>query len=489
MIVREMFKANGTTCNNCSKIIERQAKKVDGVTEVSYNYSKDEGFVEFDDSKTNIDDILFKIEEKGYECVLFADEPIESKKTSFFSNNVGIVTSFVGLLILMYFLFNFYSTFSLPELNQNMGYGLLFVVGLITGLHCVGMCGGFVLSYSANSEKNKTSVHKSHMMYGFGKTLSYTIIGAIFGLIGSIVAFTPLMRGVAGILAGLFLILFGLKMLNWIPLLRKINIRTPKFISKFVGTESKKHTSPLVIGLLNGLMIACGPLQAIYIMAAGTGSMFEGAKLLLIFGLGTLPVMLGFGYITNLISRRATHRILKFSGIVVLILGIIMINRGIALTGTGYDVTTVTNSVVAKTGGIDSTPIKMENGYQIINMDVTRNGYEPNKFVLKKGVPVKWVINGKEVNGCNRAIQVPSLNMNFDIKSGGETIIEFTPKTEGVISWSCWMGMIPGSFIVKEDIDSLDSNEVQKELDSVELKSSGSCGMNGGGGCGCGGGV
>ncbi|MDD1610385.1 MAG: hypothetical protein LUO95_07225 [Methylococcaceae bacterium] len=56
---------------------------------------------------------------------------------------------------------------------------------------------------------------------------------------------------------------------------------------------------------------------------------------------------------------------------------------------------------------------------------------------------------GKEINECNKAIVVPQYNLKFDIKKGLQTI-EFTPTETGVIPWSCWMGMIPGTFIVVE---------------------------------------
>lgn len=118
-------------------------------------------------------------------------------------------------------------------------------------------------------------------------------------------------------------------------------------------------------------------------------------------------------------------------------------------------------------------------------MDVLASGWSPNKFVLKKGVPVKWIINGKEITGCNNAIQVPKLNLKFDIKKG-EQVIEFTPDEEGVIPFSCWMGMLRGSFIVKESIDLNNQEVVQKELNAVNVPKGGSCGA-GGGGCGCGG--
>jgi plastocyanin domain-containing protein len=122
----------------------------------------------------------------------------------------------------------------------------------------------------------------------------------------------------------------------------------------------------------------------------------------------------------------------------------------------------------------------IKDGYQEIRMEVNRNGWEPDTFVLKKDIPVKWIIEGKEINGCNNAIQVPEYGLNFDIQPG-EQIIEFTPTEEDQIRWSCWMGMIPGMFIVKDDIDLEDPEAIQQELNQAPELKSGGCG------CGCGG--
>jgi len=477
-IVKKQLKTKGMTCNSCEKIIAKQVFKLPGVEKIHINYSTEKAEVEFDDSKTTLHEIKKVIEEKGYICEEENNlSEIKSNKT----NWLGWAFAGIGLLLVAYFAYTFYGKIQLPEISANMGYGLLFVVGLLTGFHCIGMCGGFVVSYTAKGVKDGKKPYQLHLSYAVGKTLSYTLIGAGFGLLGSIIAFTPAIRGMAGILAGAFLILFGLKMLNIIPGIRKIGLKTPKFISRFVGTETKKHSSPLIIGLLNGLMIACGPLQAIYIMAAGTGSILEGAKLLLIFGLGTLPVMLGFGYLTSIVSRKATHKILKASGVIVIILGIIMVNRGLALTGTGYDLNSLTSGFAVNTNsGSSGGEIIIKDGYQEIRMDVNSAGWSPDRFVLKKGVPVRWIINGKEINGCNNGIQVPKLNLNFRIQPG-EQVIEFTPTESGTISWSCLMGMIPGVFIVEDD-----PALAQEKLNEVTLPSGGSCGV-GGGGCGCGG--
>ncbi len=481
-LIKKNFNIKGMTCNSCEKIIAKQVLKLQGVKRINVNYATEKASIEFDDEKAKISEIKKAIEEKGYICE-------EDNGNNGASNNSkqswGWILALVGVVILGYFMLNVFKSFPLPEISANMGYGLLFLVGLLTGFHCVSMCGGFVVSYTTKGIKEGKKPHQMHLSYAVGKTVSYTIIGAFFGLLGSIIAFTPRMRGYAGIIAGLFLLLYGLKLLNIFPALRKFGL--PNFISKFAGKESHKYSgSPFVIGLLNGLMIACGPLQAIYIMAAGTGSAWEGAKLLFVFGLGTLPVMLGFGYLTSFISSKATHKILKASAIIVMILGIIMINRGLSLTGNGYDFNSLTARFDTNTGNSETSPdsgLVIKDGYQEIRMDVNRYGWSPNKFVLQKGVPVKWIIDGKELNGCNSGIQVPELGLRFEIKPGLQTI-EFTPTKSGTISWSCTMGMIPGVFIVKDQVD---TNTVNQDLNQVQVPKGSSCGMGGGGGCGCGG--
>ncbi len=480
-MIRKGFIAEGTTCESCEKMIINQAKKIEGVDKVEFDYSKEAGYVTYDKNKTNIDEILYKIGEKGYKCYILKEKNKYKNKIS--ELGFGIL----GIVIAGYFILDFFDTINLPQISQGMGYGLLFLVGLLTGFHCIAMCGCFVVSYSAKNAIEGKNNNISHLMYVSGKLISYTMIGAIFGLIGSIIAFTPFMRGLTGFLAGIFLILFGLKTLNVFPMLRKIQFKTPKFLSKYVGKETKKHSSPLIVGLLNGLMIACGPLQAIYIMAAGTGSAIEGAKLLFVFGLGTLPVMVCFGYFVSIVSKNLTHKILKASGAIVIALGLVMLNNGLVLTGLGYDFESMVNTVKGNKGmGIQSNFALIKEGYQEIWMDVTSRGWEPNKFVLKKGVPVRWIINGKEINGCNNAIQVPKYGLEFDIKPGKQ-VIEFTPKEEGIVRWSCWMGMIPGMFIVKNDINLQDNGKIQKELDNVDIQTAETCKVEAGGACGCGG--
>jgi uncharacterized protein len=488
-MVREVFNVEGMTCNNCVKHIEDALKEE--VNSVKANFVKGIVEVDYDSGKISRKEIVGKIKDSGY---VVSEKKIENKKERLGSSNLigwGIVI--ISVFALAYFLYGFLDgmNLSLPDMGQKTSLFLLFLVGVLTGFHCVSMCGGFVVSYTAkNAAKGKKGMGQ-HVTYGLSKTISYTIIGGLFGLIGSVFLFTPALRGGIAIFAGLFMMAYALSMFGF-KFFRRFQFN-PKFLTKVASSnKGTKFSGPMVTGLLNGLFIACGPLQAMYIYAAGTGSIAQGAISLMAFGLGTLPVLIGFGGLANVLSHKATRKILKISAVIVLILGLIMFNRGLALTGSGYDV----KSIIAGVGvsGITGNFVLDSEGYQVIEMDVLRSGYFPDSFVLKKDIPVRWIIDGKELTGCNNAVQVPSLDLEFDIEEGKQ-IIEFTPTKTGVISWSCWMGMIPGNFIVTEG----DVNEVVP----VVPKGSGggcsggagggscgssSCGASSGGGCGCGGG-
>jgi len=337
----------------------------------------------------------------------------------------------------------------MPDLTGDVNFGLLFLIGFLTSFHCVGMCGPLILGYIAKNAKAGQHSHTAHVLYGAGKTLSYTSIGALFGAFGAIVAFTPFTQGVIGVAAGFFLVLFGIHMLEIFPALHHFQFKTPGFVMRFVGKEYRKHSNPFVIGLLNGLMIICGPLQAMYVMAAGSGSWSQGAAILFFFGLGTLPLLMGFGFLTSLLSANLTPKLLKASGVIVMALGVIMLNRGLSVTGSGWDFNTLVARVSLEFAPTGSEAPSCDNE-QTIRMDVLKSRFAPNKFTLRKGIPVKWVIDVKELNECNKEIVVRDYGLDIKLQKGSQ-VVEFTPTEAGVVPWSCWMGMIPGTFIVVED--------------------------------------
>jgi len=518
--MKKIFKIEGMTCNSCASRIEEGLK--DLVKGVHVNFAEEKAEVYFDEDKVSEEEIIKKIEEIGYGVRMGEEskgsEEKETKESVFNENNIGwivmIGSSILLIVILYYYLSNLGYNIEIPNAGESTGLFLLFLAGILTGFHCVSMCGGFVVSYTT---KNAIKGHKGfsqHLVYGGSKVLSYALIGGLFGLIGGVIAFSVGLRAWISILAGVFMIFYALSMFGF-KWFRRFQFN-PKFLTKAAGSASKHaqgfYKAPLITGLLSGLFIACGPLQAMYLYAMGSGSFFSGFFGLAVFGLGTLPVMIGFGSMATVISHKATKRILKVSAIIVLILGLIMLNRGLVVMGSDYSYDAIKAKVVG-VGGVTGNVILKE-GYQIIEMEVDRYGWSPDSFALKKGVPTKWNINVKELTGCNNEIIVRDYDLDIKLKKG-MNVVEFTPDKTGTVQWSCWMGMIPGSFVVTDTGENVNSpvspNPSEKFEDdgsasaeevASSVASGGSCGggadggscgsptcgsTTGGGGCGCGG--
>ncbi len=370
----------------------------------------------------------------------------------------GLIFMFLGIVLISFIYFAYGKNAEAVSLSGNVALPVLFLFGLVTGLHCIGMCGSFVIAYSTKNEKDGKTDAFSHLKYGGGKLISYTLIGGIFGFVGSLIAFTPEIRGAIGILAGIFLLIYGLNMLNIFPALRKLQLRLPSFASM----ESTQGKGPFAIGLANGLFLACGPLQAMYVYAAGTGSVTQGALALLAFGAGTLPFMLLFGYSLSSLAKYL-HKIIKFSGALVIVLGLVMANTGLTLLGHGI---TLIPGEAGNSTITNSTTQNVTEQVQTIKMTVNDAQWTPDTFNLQKGIKVHWVINAVKLASCGGEMifpnyekymrvegQLPSYawvdGSTLHIKPNlGENVLEFTPIASGTWTWSCWMGMIPGRFII-----------------------------------------
>lgn len=451
--MQKRFSIKGMSCNSCAMLIEKELKEK--VNKISVNYSKEEMDIDFDENKISENEIKESVKKLGYEI---KEKEIKHKKDKFGFIILGI--SVILFLAVLYFVvlknFNFkLPDIQIPNAGENVDLILLFAAGLLTGFHCISMCGSFVVSYTAKNALNGHKSFRQHLVYGGAKVISYTIIGGIFGLIGGFIAFNAGLRGAVAIFAGVFMIFYALSMFGF-KFFRKFQFN-PKFLTKAAVNASAKskgpYKGPLFTGLLNGLFIACGPLQAMYLYAAGTGNFFTGMASLAAFGLGTLPVMLGFGSLATVISHKTTAKILKFSAIIVLILGLVMINRGLAVTGSGYDIQSLISNLRGAGGVTTSNVVLDNNKNQIINMDVDASGYNPNSFVIKQGVPVTWNINVKQLTGCDQELIMNAYGIDIKLKQGLNTA-QFTPNKTGTISFSCGMGMLRGSFIVTANRDS-----------------------------------
>lgn len=445
---REKFKVYDMTCTSCEKRIENSVKKINGVKNVKADYTKETLEIEYDNKLCSIEEIKKLIRKIGYST--------ES------SSNLG----FIGVLLIIFVIFTLglrTSGFDMESKLNNASYAFLFVVGIFTSIHCVGMCGGIMLSQSLSFSKESKSKLESitpSLLYNLGRVLSYSILGGLIGGIGSVFSLSINAKAFIQIFAGLFMIVMGLN-ISGFKFFRKFSIKIPNFLSKY----KRKYNSPFLVGFLNGFM-PCGPLQTMQLFALGTGSALKGSLSMFIFALGTIPLMLTFGAISGFLSKGYTKKLLKFSGVLIIVLGLIMSNRGLSLSGININpLSYVMASSFNSNSSTDSSKAILQDDVQIINMTANNNGYSPNVFYVQKGVPVKWVINGESLNYCNNSIVVNSLNIQQKLKSG-DNIIEFTP-TDKDLNFSCWMGMIRGVIKVVDDLDSTDTSKYDPSLPSA----------------------
>ncbi|MDR7075079.1 sulfite exporter TauE/SafE/plastocyanin domain-containing protein/copper chaperone CopZ [Neobacillus niacini] len=446
-IKKESIKVYEMTCTSCEKRVERTVKKLDGVVNVKASFSGQFADIEYDDDLCSIKKIKAAIQSVGYSTEKSNDYKF-----------IGIMIAVVTVVLLGINSGNY----DMESQLNNASYAVLFVVGVITSIHCVGMCGGIMLSQSIGKEsKNKFEAIKPALLYNAGRVVAYTILGGVIGAIGSVFALSLNAKAGLQLFAGIFMIMMGFNMSGF-KAFRKFQIKLPNVACKAMS----KPKAPFFVGLLNGLM-PCGPLQTMQIFALGTGSAAAGALSMFMFSIGTVPLMLTFGALSGLLSKGYTKKILKFSGVLIIMLGLIMSNRGLALAGMNISPMAIMASVGAfgetraSTDPSNAVKATIKDGVQVLNMTANVYGYTPKTLYVQKGMPLKWVVEGEEITGCNNTIVVPDMNIQQKLQSGNN-LIEFTPGNDD-LNFSCWMGMKRGVIKVVDDLESISASSSDGE--------------------------
>ncbi|MBN2353815.1 MAG: sulfite exporter TauE/SafE family protein [Spirochaetales bacterium] len=462
---RARFVIEGMTCSGCERRIETAVRRLPGVTAATAGYAHGTATVDFEPDRVSREQIRLAIEALDYRAVtdpnalegalktaVGPDKSPPKRKREGFSAlqlaGIAVIIAAVWLILDRAGIFN-----AIPAVNEKMGYGLIFIVGLLTSVHCVAMCGGINLSQSAKARpESGGNVRKRllpGLLYNLGRLISYTVIGGLVGALGSVLSMTGATQGVIVAVAGLFMIVMGVNMLGVFPFLRKLTPRLPKALTgKLAGAVSGK--GPLLVGLANGFM-PCGPLQSMQLYALSTGGFIAGATSMGLFALGTIPLMFGVGALASLLSHKFQTRMMKISALVVLFMGVLMIGRGFNLFGL----------TAAVNGSSSANNIaRLTADGQEVSSKVYSGSYEG--IAVQKGRTVRWrlEVEPSELNGCNETIVIPQLNIRKTLKAG-TNLVEFLPENSGTISFTCWMGMISSSISVVDDVKTVTAGDIQ----------------------------
>ena len=442
----------GMHCQGCKTLIEGEVSSLAGVYSVQVDYVSGESRIRFDDKLVSEQQITKAIERLSYRVTAEAVRKKPVRRP--FPRNLVIAGILVVILAAAYLALQRSSSLEImARLNeQQLSSGLILLIGFLASFHCVGMCGGLVVTYTTRYQaigiEARPGLSALHLQYNLGRLISYTVVGGILGGFGSFLGISPTLTGLVTLVAGAFMMLMGLSLLGNFAWLRRITPRMPAFVGRFLYGQrrAEKPKGPFVIGLLNGLM-PCGPLQAMQLYALGSGSIVRGAIAMGLYALGTVPLMFGFGSVLSLISQERSRQIMKLGGVIVLILGALMLNRGLMHFGLGFRSLVPTPVETLQATSLPPATTALQ--YQTARMELTYRGYVPNTLYVKSGVPVRWVIDVKQMTRCTDEIIMPEYGIRKKL-TYGENVIEFTPKKVGEIKFSCWMRMVWGKFIVSE---------------------------------------
>ena len=317
-------KIDGITCDNCRNKIKKELLRIKEIknVEITKDIAKITSSQKIDEVNIiNVINSLDYFTKKDYisENVKDIDSNIKLKEFIF----ILVLILLLIFLIRKIFGYNIFNI--IPTIGNNITYGMLFITGLLTSIHCISMCGAINLMATVTKE-NKVNLKKP-IFYNLGRLISYTFLGGIVGLIGSVISVNEKINGLIIIFASIIMFLMSLNMLN------VIKFRLPKLKLK----NRIKTNNSFIVGLLNGFM-PCGPLQAMQVYALSTGSFIKGMLSMFLFCLGTIPLMFSIGIILNVVNGRKRIILNKVASILILLISIGMLFRGLSTIGINCNI-------------------------------------------------------------------------------------------------------------------------------------------------------
>lgn len=428
------------TCTSCEIIITDKLNEIKEIDRVLVSSKKKIAEISYR-GNLDVSSTIKKIRGLGYDA---SEEPI---KNNFKPNKQQWFYAFL-VLIGIYVVFRYLKWIGVMRLleidTSKVSFGIAFVVGIVASMStCLAIVGAVVMSF-ASKYKTQGSFYKAsvkpHLIFHVGRLATFFVLGGILGMIGGWFSISLRVTAIMTVVLAIILAWLGLNIVGLFPSLSSVGIRMPRGIMKIWNRlkESEHKLAPVLLGGIT-FFLPCGFTQSMQLFALSSGSFWTGALTMFLFALGTLPILLTLGIASSRAKNRKRVVFQLVIGILIIVFAFYTLQSGLAMLGVGSGVVASSNNTLDSQVSVDGQVVKMKIGYY---------GFEPQVINLKKGAPVKWIIDGTGATGCTNKIIVPSLNITKKINSG-DNIVEFTPTESGVIPFSCWMGMVRGKFIVK----------------------------------------
>lgn len=332
-----------------------------------------------------------------------------------------------------------------------MNFWIIFITGLtVGGLTCLAVQGGLLASVIAAREgldlENGKRRHTVFATLAFlaTKLIAYSLLGFILGAFGGALNISPNLQVIMQFIAGLYMVVIALNLLNVHPIFRYAVIQPPRFLTRLIRNRSRSKDlfAPAFLGAMT-VFIPCGTTLAMEALAISSGDALLGALTMFFFVLGTLPVFFGVGFLTTILGDNFHGKFLKFAGLIVLYLGIASVNGALVASGSPITLPSIqvdlSGSNTSQTTSQPDVPIT-----QSPQIDITAYGYSPSLIKVRRGETVNLTLKTTNAFSCASAFRIPSLNIAKNLQPNDTQLISFVPTQAGKIQFNCSMGMYKG---------------------------------------------
>jgi sulfite exporter TauE/SafE/copper chaperone CopZ len=329
---RYIFHVTGMHCRSCELLIEDELKNLSNISMADANLGRkivtvDGNFGDRD--RENIaSELTGLISKHGY---YLSVEKISGKRNWLdFKFALPIALAFIVAFILLQKagLVNLIGT-------GKVSLGTAFVVGVIASLStCMAVVGGLVLSMSATFSKEGDKI-RPQILFHVGRIVSFIVFGGIIGAIGSAFTLDASANFVISLLIGLIMLILGINLLDVFHWSKRLQPTMPRFLSSHAFNITKiNHTlTPFLIGV-STFFLPCGFTQAMQIFTLSTGSFVSGAMTMLVFALGTFPILALVSFSSFSVNTSSKAGVFfKTAGLIVIMFAIFNIINSLAAIG------------------------------------------------------------------------------------------------------------------------------------------------------------
>ncbi|MDY0097379.1 MAG: sulfite exporter TauE/SafE family protein [Candidatus Dojkabacteria bacterium] len=276
----------GMHCKACESLIETKLEKLKGIENVKADLSSNK--VTFDSKKENsklLEEINSVIEDNGYTV----HEKKKEKNLDY--KELGLSFLIATGIILLFVLIQKAGITNLINANT-LTYPVVFFIGIIASVStCMAVVGGLVLSISSTYAKSK-SKNIPLTIFHISRIISFFVLGGVLGYVGTLFTLTPTFYFIMTAILFLVMLILSINLLDISPFFKKLQFTMPKSLTSGVlkTEEMKNMFTPILLGAAS-FFLPCGFTQSMQINAMASGDIIQGALIMLVFSLGTLPVL------------------------------------------------------------------------------------------------------------------------------------------------------------------------------------------------------